>query len=574
MISIIMRMQKKIFLTFLLVIAIPTVMFLIVILEISTRTIERRTISASKLVVKESVKRVDTLLNNYRKASMQIYYNQNIMDLLENHLLYGTAIERDPPVIDNILGSIVNADKYLMLAVLRSGDTLIVRGSKMLNVPEYLDTNRASCQMVSGQIAWLPSQKMKTVFGLDSFYFGAMRLIRRNNREIGELLFLIREEFFDDIYAGAIPDNSGNDLILAPDGIIISSPDESLIGTKTIDNRLKDIISGKIGNSGSLPTRTEKGDSYFIFARSEESGWYFIREMEEKKMLHGIIKLKQSLIAIIVLFCSFLVFLTYLFSRGLSRPVNDLVKYIDGIGSDNLDVPPLDRKSAGDEISKLHERLFALSRRIETLIEEVSQKERLKTQAELKALRNHISPHFIYNALDNIRWMAVINKQENIREMVSALNKLMCYAADYETVLIKLNEEMDIIREYILIQKMRYSDIELVTDIPHETGEILVNKFIIQTIVENSIVHGFRDYKNTGVISISASIRDDILELTVEDNGRGFDPSCINEKSHPHTGLKSVNQRLKLNYGHEFGVTINSKFGRGTRVVVHLPASR
>jgi len=566
-----MKMQRKIFNTFLIVIAIPTVAFLIFILEISTRTIEKRTIAASELVVKESVKRVDTLLNNYRKASMQIYYNQNVMDFLVSNSTSEAEGEQNLPIIDEILGSIVNADKYLMSAVLQSGDNLVIQGTKVLNISEYLDAHREGCYIVPGQINWIPSQKMKNVFGLDSFYFGVMRLIRHNDREVGKLLFLVRGEFFDDIYAGAIPENSGNDLILAPDGIIISSRNESLIGTRIEDSRFEDIISGKTGTSGSHLTKTESGNSYLIYARSEESGWYFIREMEAKTILYGIIKLKQSLIAIIILFCSFLILLSYLFSRGLSRPINNLVTYIDGIGSHSQDVPQIDKRFAGDEITKLQERLLAMESRIDALIDEVSQKERLKTQAELKALRNHISPHFIYNALDTIRWMAVINKQENIKRMVSALDKLMRYAADFETVLIKLDDEMDLIREYVIIQKMRYSDIELVINIPEEISGLMVNKFIIQTIVENSIVHGFKDYKNTGIISISASIHDEVLELIVEDNGKGFDPAGILTGSKPHTGLKSVNQRLELNYGPEFNVTVSSELGKGTKAVIHLP---
>ena len=130
---------------------------------------------------------------------------------------------------------------------------------------------------------------------------------------------------------------------------------------------------------------------------------------------------------------------------------------------------------------------------------------------------------------------------------------------------------MDLIREYVIIQKMRYSDIELVINIPEEIGGLLVNKFIIQTIVENSIVHGFKDCKNTGIISISASIHDEVLELIVEDNGKGFDPAGIQAGSKPHTGLKSVNQRLELNYGPEFDVSISSEPDKGTKVVIRLP---
>ncbi|MBI9105291.1 MAG: histidine kinase [Spirochaetales bacterium] len=568
-----MKMQKKIFTTFMLVIAIPTVVFLILILEISTRMVEKRTIFASELVVKESVKRIDTLLNNYRKASMQIYYNQNIIDILENLAESGIQNKEDIEIIGEVLGGMVNADKYLMSAVLRSGDTLVFRGSLTLGITDYLDENRNSCLVFPGKLTWIPSKKIKAVFGLDAFYFGAMRFIRKDDLEIGELLFLIREEFFNDIYAGAIPEDTGQDFIIAPDATIISSPDENLIGSKIENREILNLIEGTAKKSGSFPFEMNGQKSYLIFAKSDESGWLFIRQIKEKQILSGIIRLRQSLIGIIILFCSFLIFLTYFFSQGLSRPVNNLVRYIDGIGAENLGIPPPSGKLVSDEISKLHEHVCAMSFRIESLIAEVSQNERLKTQAELKALRAHISPHFIYNTLDTIRWMAVINKQDNIKKMVSALDNLMRYAADYEKALISLDEEMDIIDEYIFIQKMRYSDIKLIRNIPPEAGVMQVNKFILQTIVENSIVHGFRDYRDTGTITISAVISDNVISLKVEDDGRGFDPEELSGGEGPHSGLKSVDQRLKLNYGPDYGLVINSRPGQGTVTVVSLPAS-
>ena len=565
----IMKMQKKIFSTFVLIIAIPTVAFLMLLLQISTRMVENRTVSATELVVRESVKRIDTLLTNYRNASMQIYYNRNIIGILEG-FQSGSAGSEDLRILSEVLGGMVNADKYLMSAVLRAGGNTVIRGSKSFQIEAYLDRNHDQSVEAGGQLIWIPSTKIKTVFGLDSFYFGAMRQIRKDDSAIAELLFLIREEFFDDIYAGAIPDDTGRDLIVSSDGVVISAADETLIGSSYDFPAAADIIERRLGRHGSLGIRDGRHRSYLIYARSKESGWYFIRQIEEEQILSGISRLRKSLVAVILLFCLFLVFLTYIFSQGLSRPVNNLVKYIDAIGAGSLDIPPPSARSASDEIIMLHERLFAMSARIEGLIGEVSANERLKTQAELKALRTHISPHFIYNALDSIRWMAVINKQDNIRNMVGALDRLMRCAADYETALISLNEEIEIIEQYVYIQKMRYSDIRLVLDIPSETGALQVNKFILQTIVENSIVHGFRDYRSTGTIRISARTEEGDLILNVDDDGRGF--RCGDEIGSEHTGLRSVDQRLKLNYGGAYGLSVKSEPDRGTSVSLRLPA--
>jgi len=566
-----MKMQNQIFYSFLLIIAIPTVAFFVIFITIFTNIIEDRTITASELVVKESVKRIDTLLNDYRKASMQIYFNEDIMDMLEDAAGKGVSTLEDIFVIEEILGSFVNADKYLMSAILRTESSLITIGTDILDITSYLDEQDSPVHKFPGRIIWIPTQEMKSVFGLDSRYFGAMRLIRRDDREIGELLFLIREEFFDDLYAGAIPQIQESDLVVSPRGIIVSSPDKSLIGTISEDQRKADILSGNFGSSGCLITKGDEGRDYLIYARSLESDWFFIRELKESEIFSGIVKLRQSLIFIILLYCVFFILLSYLLSRGLSRPLRDLSGHIDRIASDNLDIPEVKNRLIGDEISRLEQSLLDMSCRIKVLIEDVSFEERAKTQAELKALRNHISPHFIYNTLDTIRWMAVINKQDNIREVVSALDKLLRYAADTNKVLICLNEEMAIIKEYVLIQSMRYPDIELHVEVPEVIGLMRINKFIIQTLVENCIVHGFQNLEGTGIIRISAEVDKDALYLTVADNGCGFDTENPIEEDNSHTGLKNVNMRLSLNYGSVYGVNVSSIPGEGTIAVLRLP---
>lgn len=567
-----MTLQKKIFYTFIPVIIVPAIIFFIVLLQISISLIEKRTLAASELVVKESVKRIDILLNSYNKVSMQIYYNQNIIDYLYKINTSREIEKNQESIISEILDGMVNSDKYLMSAILRSDSFLIMRGTRFHAVENYFMDNQYKYIRVPGRVNWFPTSALKTDFGVDGFYFGMMRLIRKNNRAIGTLLFFIREDFFDDIYAGSIPDNFGNDYVLDANGIVISAHDKAKIGTRIEDMGFDSILSGKAGRFGYIPVKTDQKKSYFIFAQSKETGWYFIRELEEKNVLDTLLKLRTGLIVALIIFGLLLIFLLYFFSKGISHPINLLAECVDKIGSRSLEMPESVMYSyAPDEIIKLHEKLYEMSLRIEQLIDEVAQTERLKTEAELKALRNHISPHFIYNTLDTIKWMAIINKQENIQKMVIAMDKLMRYASDYKKNLIPLEEEMDLIREYVLIQQMRYSDINLIVKIPRKFKNVLINKFMIQTIVENSIIHGFKDYRTTGTISIKASSENGNLILTIRDNGKGFNTEALQDISRPHTGLTSVERRLKLNFGTEFGIKINSVPKKGTTVIINLP---
>ena len=310
---------------------------------------------------------------------------------------------------------------------------------------------------------------------------------------------------------------------------------------------------------------------YYVFARSDETGWFFIRELSEDEVFAGVVRVRQSLIIIMGFYTLFLGMMSFFLSRGLGRPLRRLTASVDMIGSDSLEIPQIRDRFTGDEILSLEDSLRKMTLRIQMLIDDVSREERARNEAELKALRNHISPHFVYNTLDTIRWMAVINKQKNIQETVSALDRLLRYAADTDRLLVSLEEELEVIREYVLIQNMRYPDIMLHDSVSPKLLGLKVNKFILQTLVENSILHGFRNLETTGIVEISAGKDQDMLVLTVRDNGCGFDDSAINNDERPHTGLANVNMRLSLNYGAAYGVTVRSIPGEGTEVDLRLP---
>ncbi len=564
-------MQNQIFFSFLVLIAIPSVVLFASVVFIYSKTVERRTLEAGELVVRESVKRVDLRLNEYRKASMQVYYNDSVMSSLQNSVSSNLLPEAARNNISGILATIINADKYLMSAVVRTESALILQGTNIPDISTCMDEYYEKAAEIPGRLVWIPAGKYKSVFGLEAWYFGAMRLIRKEGVEIGQLLFLVREAFFDDIYAGGIPSSTGKDYVLSPAGVVLSSSDKTLIGENWQAGWVEDIIQSGNLFYGHRVTKNDSGRVYYIFARSRESGWLFIRELSEAEVFAGFIPIRRSLVLFLLLYTVFLGLMSFILASGLGRPLKVLTASVDKIGSGSMEMSRLRSRFTGDEVRRLEDSLSEMTCRIQGLLDDVAREERAKNQAELKALRNHISPHFVYNALDTIRWMAVINKQDNIRETVTALDRLLRYAADTGKVLVSLKEELEVVQEYVLIQNMRYPDIVMRTSVDEELLNLNVNKFLLQTIVENSVVHGFRSLDKTGVVEISAIRENDVLVISIRDNGCGFDVLELQQNDRPHTGLASVNMRLALNYGPGFNASVNSRPGEGTLVTLRLP---
>jgi sensor histidine kinase YesM len=185
-----------------------------------------------------------------------------------------------------------------------------------------------------------------------------------------------------------------------------------------------------------------------------------------------------------------------------------------------------------------------------------------------------LSPHFIYNSLNTIRWMAIINRQENIKAMIDALITLMRTVSSPDAEYTTLASELSLLRSYVYIQQMRFPNFALEVDVPERFGNARINKFVLQNLVENSIVHGFPDRSQTGEVHVSARAEEQDLVLEVRDNGIGFTPTdtrSSDDEEHNHTGIASIQERIFLVHGGNYGLEIESAPGAGTVARVRVP---
>ena len=205
--------------------------------------------------------------------------------------------------------------------------------------------------------------------------------------------------------------------------------------------------------------------------------------------------------------------------------------------------------------------------------------------AELRVLQEQINPHFLYNTLDNIIWLAESKDTEQVVKMVSALSSFFRTTLSKGREFISVREEGEHIRSYLEIQQFRYRDIlEYDVSIPEELWEYQVIKLTLQPLVENALYHGIKKKRGKGHISVSAERYKDVLIFKVKDDGMGMeearleqvrgilDGSVVEEQQSGGFGLFNVNQRIQLHYGAEYGLKVQSTYGEGTEVWVRIPA--
>ncbi len=268
---------------------------------------------------------------------------------------------------------------------------------------------------------------------------------------------------------------------------------------------------------------------------------------------------------------------------GITEPIQKLCEAAEAAGSGDFQIRA--QGEGLDEIAVLNASFNQMMEEIGDLVEDIRVEELNLRAAELRVLQEQINPHFLYNTLDNIIWLAESKDTEQVVKMVSALSSFFRTTLSKGREFISVREEGEHIRSYLEIQQFRYRDIlEYDVSIPEELWEYQVIKLTLQPLVENALYHGIKKKRGKGHISVSAERYKDVLIFKVKDDGMGMeearleqvrgilDGSVVEEQQSGGFGLFNVNQRIQLHYGSEYGLKVQSTYGAGTEVWVRIPA--
>ncbi len=287
-------------------------------------------------------------------------------------------------------------------------------------------------------------------------------------------------------------------------------------------------------------------------------------------------------IAIIFFYCLIIgLALSFFVSRQLGRPIRRLVSHLNLVAQGNFTPDP--SIESRDEIGTIGRQINQMSSQINELMETRIQGEKEKKNLEIKMLQAQINPHFLYNTLDSIRWIATMQKNSGIVQMVTSLSSLLRNMAKGFNEKVTLKQELDFLNDYVIIEKVRYLelfDLQIeVTDPELYRAEII--KLTLQPLVENAIFNGIEPSGRTGLIKIRAWSEESVLYVSVTDNGIGMSPeqckkvltdtSRVTKSTMSGIGLPNVDRRFKLVYGDQYGLSIESELDSFTKITVSLP---
>lgn len=326
--------------------------------------------------------------------------------------------------------------------------------------------------------------------------------------------------------------------------------------------------------------RVFKKRSIIVSNQIKHTDWTLIGIHSMDKILNDTKNILHLLLKIGGIFIVISLFLAYAYSYTITKPITELASKMKLVEKGNLSVPVEIRSN--DEIGQLTLAFNNMLKKLKYFINKAVENEKQKSKMEFQVLQAQINPHFLYNTLDSIRWLATFHNVKTINTMVTSIINLLKYNFSRKGEVVGLDEEVDNVKTYLHIQKYRYGDtFDAEYNIPNEILHYNTIKFILQPIVENSIFHGFEDMDNQGLITINANIVKDSLYIVVKDNGIGMSENQLqnlkNRKSsntkYNAIGIKNIDERIKFYCGKEYGLTIESVEDVGTTVTVKLPSS-
>ncbi len=575
---------------FLIISIIPIICLGFLINGIVERVIERQVSDNTLQLIGEVNKSIEFYINNIQSITYLIGFNEEVQYFLERD------VEGEPNT----------SNEYQIQRFLRDFTTLSpeVAGIMVINSKgDYISNEyyAPSTQDLTEESWYKEAIENKGIFKIIGQPTGRSlsSLVNYQNDEVVSVVRAVVDPYTQDVLGVIMIDlklrviaetlvdvrlgKTGYLMVIDELGKEIYQQDDSLI--KTIP---RDWIEGK--NSGTLSKEVDGQRLQLIYQKSPFTNWTTVGVFPLEETIFELREIRFYLIGFIFLLMVFGIHISYVLSNSLSHPITQLMRFMRKAEAGEFHVRYKEKRN--DEIGMLGRSFNKMLQQINHLILLTKRHEREKRDAEFRSLQANINPHFLYNTLDTIQWMARKRDADDVADVVESLAKLFRIGLSKGRDIIPLEDELDHIRSYLMIQKTRYRNINYQIHVEESIRPLYVIKFILQPIIENAIYHGIKERRGPGNIVVTAQEKEGDLLITVEDDGTGMSEiqleemrqalreaiartenkgETMNKKGY---GMLNVQARIQLAFGERYGIHINSEEKVGTTVEILIPMQK
>lgn len=530
-------------------------------------------------IIQQMNQNIDSYIDYMENIAYLISSNEDVQDYLFDEKIDNEGRYRILNQLQTILDS--RSDIRNVGIISKNGRMLINDGSKSVNQDLDLNTQEwyaTALEKPNGPI--LTSSHVQHIISGERPWVITLSRGIRDRSGSGEK----EGVFFIDLNYSAISElcdqstvgTKGYAFILDAKGNIVYHPQQQQLYNELQTENISLIMDT---DEDTVLTGTGNDGKLYSISRSEKTGWTVVDCTNVKELLS---KSRQAQ-SVYVLTAIILVIVALLFSRFMARsitlPIQKLRDSMKKVQEGDFSVSDVVVDSK-NEIGSLTKSFDVMTHRIHELMEKNAHEQEEKRKSELKALQSQINPHFLYNTLDSIIWMAEGKKNEEVVLMTASLARLLRQSISNEDEVVPIANEVEYARGYLTIQKMRYKDkLEFQIEVDSSILYIPLIKLVLQPIIENAIYHGLKYKESKGLLIVKGFMKDGNAVLQVIDDGVGMDEETLahiydKHKVNYHSngvGVYNVQKRLKLYYGEDYGITYTSELGKGTTATITIP---
>lgn len=578
------RFQTKLFALFILLSSIPTLLLGTVAYQKSSEMFQDQMEQDLNVILAQLNTSIERQISDFDRFTMLPYYLPDIFSFLNKPYVsseqWGSEeieAQRTMARLMSAYPSINSSINGLMIFGMNGSiNGYRISGNSSINLKENVKGDKWYKEVIANQGGFvITGVKEVKQFKGDPFkaIIGSRLLMDEDYHPLAVMAIFISPNFIPKIVRS---------LELPTVQVTVLDRDRNLIyaSDTKLAEQLGSILSDQKKGSWEIQATPERGGTKYsgVYLQSGYLGWKTYMGVNQDEMLKGSRSIRNFTIIIVVALFFLAAAVSWLLARGLSKPIYRLIRSMRAVEKGNFSIPAAQERE--DEIGRLESSYGRMVYRMGELIQSIEEKERQKRHAELYALRARIQPHFLYNTLNSIRMLAILQQSTQIAKLIQSLNKLLHANMKLDSELVSLEDEIRMLKDYTILMDLRYTNVfEVEWQIPEAVLNASVPPMLLQPILENAIFHGAKGLERKLYIAVSASLTSDnrMLIIEIRDDGAGFQDGMLalqseneDDANSSHIGLRNVRDRIRLRFGEEYGLTAERYDGL-TSVILKMP---
>ncbi|RAK07197.1 two-component system sensor histidine kinase YesM [Halanaerobium saccharolyticum] len=399
--------------------------------------------------------------------------------------------------------------------------------------------------------------------------------------ELGSIVIRINEDLFSDVYRNIDLGQRTEIFIVNSEGTVVSTRNNNISFNEKYPEPelIQKIRANSDAENESFELTIGEERNLTAYAPIKDADWYIVSTIPFSYLTRETGQIARDIMGVSLIIFLLAVFLSYIFTKSISDPLNNLVEAMNQVEEGNLEVKIDDQ--AQDELAEASSNFNQMVEELKGLLEDVKEKEKQKSNLEFKALQAQINPHFLSNILNTARLLADMQNADNLENFLSSVINLLHLSMNNKEDLITVEKEVEYLKSYLNIQQFRlHNKFDVKFEIEADLMSYKIPRFLLQPVVENSIIHGISGKSGQGLIEIKGFTQNNQVIFTITDDGIGMSEAEIedllnkkreNKDQFSGIGINNVKERIELYFGKEYGIEIESLKGYFTTVKIILP---